>query len=156
MTELARMTPRQRSHATYMHDVMQRLEWDFHHTLHKGRHIPPAWEEIARATPQATKVKVTLNLEADVLKFFKSMGTGHGPRMNDVLKAFMHARIAGVVEGAETIRQYREGVTLDRPDWGDMSRMMGHVPEEEPVDMSVGAVIDRAAALMAANRARRG
>lgn len=84
------------------------------------------------------------------------MGTGHGPRMNDVRQAFMHARIAGVLEGAETIRQYREGAAVERPDWGDMSRMMGAAPEDEPVDMSVSAVVDRAAALLAANRARRG
>jgi hypothetical protein len=74
--------------------------------------------------------------------------------MNDVRQAFMHARIAGVVEGAETIRQYREGG--ERPDWGDISRMMGAAPEDEPVDMSVSAVVDRAATLLAANRARRG
>jgi uncharacterized protein (DUF4415 family) len=156
MTDIARMTPRARSHATYMFDVMQRLEWDFHHTIHRARRIPPAWHEIAKETPHQTKVKVTLEVEADVLKFFKSMGRGHGPRMNDVLKAFMHARIAGVLEGAETIRQYREGAAVDRPDWGDMSRMMGGAPEDEPVDVSPAAVVDRAMALMAANKARRG
>ena len=154
MTDFARMTPRQRSHATYMHDVMQRLEFDFHATIHRGRRIPPAWAEIARATPAQTKVKVTLNIEADVLKFFKSMGRGHGPRMNDVLKAFMHARIAGVVEGPDTISQYRDGAEVPRPDWGDFSRMLGRAPEDEPDEMTPMEMVDRAQALLAANRAR--
>jgi uncharacterized protein (DUF4415 family) len=155
MTEFTRMTPRQRSHATYMLDVMQRLEWDFHHTIHKGRRIPAEWAEIARATPHQTKVKVTLDIEADVLKFFKTMGKGHGPRMNDVLKAYMHARIAGVIEGPDTIRQYHAEGGTDRPEWGDISRMMGVAPEDEPVEaMSQAEVFDRAVALMVANRAR--
>lgn len=153
MTDFARMSPRQRSHATYMADVMQRLEWDFHHTIHQSRRIPPEWGEIARATPEHVKLKVTLMVEADVLKFFKSMGRGHGPRMNDVLKAFMHARIAGVVEGPDTIKQYREGV-LGQPDWGDTSRMLGRVPEDEPDEMSPTEMVDRAMALLAMNRAR--
>jgi hypothetical protein len=71
-----------------------------------------------------------------------------------LLKAFMHTRIAGVIEGAETIAQYRVGG--EEPDWGDVSRMMGQVPEDEPEVRTPKAMVDRAMALMAANRARRG
>ena len=35
------------------------------------------------------KVKVNLRLEADVLKFFKSMGPEHSGRINDVLRSFI-------------------------------------------------------------------
>ena len=108
MPDLAKQTPRQSAQMTYMMDVMRRLEWDLHNTIELTGRIPEAWHDIATATPRAAKVKVTLSLEADVLKFFKSMGEGYGPRMNDVLKSYMHARLAGVIRGAETLAHYRE------------------------------------------------
>ena len=151
MTDLARMTPRQRSHYTYMMDVMSRLEWDFHNAIHRRGRIPSEWTDIARTTPRQTKQKVTFEVEADVLKFFKQMGKGHGPRMNDVLRAFMHARLAGVVDGAESLAIYREGAKVNtgpRPEFGDIARMMGEAPEEEPQAEGYRASLDRALALM--------
>ncbi len=38
------------------------------------------------------------------LEFFRAMGTGHTTRMADVLKAFMHARFAGMAKGPEAVR----------------------------------------------------
>lgn len=134
MPDFAKMTPRQRSHATYLLDVMQRLEWDFHNAIHAAGRVPRAWDEIARETPHQTKHKITLDLESDVLKFFKSMGKGHGARINAVLKSYMHARLAGVVEGAETLATFqRNAATYDdtRPAFGDVAKMMGEVPEPE-------------------------
>ena len=134
MSDLTKMTPRQRSHYTYLMDVMSRLDWDFHNAIHRAGRIPADWSEIARATPRSTKTKVTFEVEADVLKFFRAMGKGHGPRMNDVLRAFMHARLAGVVEGAETLAIYREGAAQKgaRPEFGDVARLLGEEPEPEP------------------------
>ncbi len=136
MTDFAKMTPRQRTHFTYMMDVMHRLEWDFHNAIRSAGRVPPAWAEIARATPHQTKQKITLDLETDVLKFFKAMGKGHGPRINDVLKSYMHARLAGVIEGAETLAMFqRDGATMsaERPAFGDVAKMLGEVPEAEPL-----------------------
>ncbi len=158
MTDLTRLTPRQRSHYTYLMDVMSRLDWDFHNTIHRHGRIPPDWAEIAQATPRRTKVKVTFEVEEDVLKFFKQMGKGHGPRMNDVLRCFMHARLAGVVEGAETLAIYREGATANagpRPGFGDTARMMGEAPEPEPEAHTMRASLDRAMALLEKARALR-
>ena len=42
------------------------------------------------------KLAVSLRLDADVLRFFRGFGAGYQTRINEVLKAFMHAR-----EGAE-------------------------------------------------------
>ncbi|GAB1362228.1 hypothetical protein MASR1M32_14640 [Rhodobacter sp.] len=42
-------------------------------------------------------------VEADVLRFFRSLGLGHTTKMADVLAAFMHARLAGVVKGPEDV-----------------------------------------------------
>ncbi len=113
---------------TYMMDVMRRLEWDQHNTIELTGRSPEEWHEIATATPRAAKVKVTLTLEADVLKFFKSMGEGYGPRINDVLKSYMHARLAAVIRGAETVAHYREREELHagaKPQFGDVAQAMG-------------------------------
>ncbi len=134
MPNLRKQTPRQRAQMTYMMDVMRRLEWDLHNTIEMTGRIPEAWHEIATATPRTAKAKVTLRLEADVVKFFKSMGEGYGPRMNDVLKSYMHARLAGVIRGAETIAHYRrreDGLDGPKPEFGDMARLVGEEWEDE-------------------------
>ena len=125
MTDLKKQTPRQRAEMTYMMDVMRRLEWDLHNTIELTGRIPEEWHEIATATPRRAKVKVNLYLEADVVKFFKSMGEGYGPRINDVLRSYMHARLAGVIRGAETIPHYRhraEAHDGPKPQFGDLAR----------------------------------
>ncbi|NJS39108.1 MAG: BrnA antitoxin family protein [Rhodobacteraceae bacterium] len=116
MPNLKKQTPRRRAQMSYMMDVMRRLEWDLHNSIEMTGRIPEAWHEIAQATPRTVKEKVTLRLEADVVKFFRSMGPDYGPRINDVLKSYMHARLAGVIRGAETIDHYRKrGEVYDGP-----------------------------------------
>ncbi|GLS85558.1 hypothetical protein GCM10010873_05310 [Cypionkella aquatica] len=135
MPDIAKMTPRQRSHFTYLMDVMLRLEWDFHNAIRSNGRVPLAWEEIARETPHQIKEKITLDLDKDVLKFFKAMGKGHGPRINAVLKNFMHARLSGVVEGSETLASYQRDAARNagaRPAFGEIARMLGEEPEPEP------------------------
>lgn len=134
MPNLTRQSPRQRAHMTYMMDVMRRLEWDLHNTIELTGRIPAEWHEIAQATPRSTRVKVNIGLEADVVKFFKSMGAGYGPRINDVLRSYMHARLAGVIRGAETIAHYRERAERHdgpKPEFGDLAREMGEAWADE-------------------------
>lgn len=128
MTDLKSLTPKQTAQYTYMMDVMRRLEWDFHNTIEMTGRIPDAWHEIARRTPRRAKVKVNLGLDEEVVKFFRSMGEGYGPRINDVLKSYMHARLAGVIRGAETLAHFRtraEDHTGPKPAFGDHARKMG-------------------------------
>lgn len=56
------------------------------------------------------KLAVSLRLDADVLRFFRGFGAGYQTRINEVLKAFMHARMGGE-NGATTIPASR----LPRP-----------------------------------------
>lgn len=59
------------------------------------------------------------------------MGAGHLPRMNAVLRSYMHARLAGVLKGAGTMdfyRKQREDHDGARPLWGDTARMDGEAP----------------------------
>ena len=135
MPDLRKQTPRQRAQMTYMMDVMRRLEWDLHNTIEATGRIPEEWHEIARKTPRAARAKVTLRLETDVVKFFKSMGPDYGPRINDVLRSYMHARLAGVLRGAETLDHYRKRDEAHAgpkpqfgelgPDWSEAARHIG-------------------------------
>lgn len=150
MPDLRKQTPRQRAQMTYMMDVMRRLEWDLHNTIELTGRIPEAWHEIATATPRSAKKRVCIALEADVLKFFKSMGEGYGPRINDVLKSYMHARLAGVIRGAETLAHYREreeAYAGEKPSFGDVARVAGGAWEDvgPPVVEAVRVRVQEAA-----------
>lgn len=141
MPDLKKQTPRQRAQMTYMMDVMRRLEWDLHNTIELTSRIPEAWHEIATATPRSAKAKVTLALEADVLKFFRSMGEGYGPRINEVLKSYMHARLAGVIRGAETLAHYREREEAHadaKPAFGDVAQAVGQDWEDQGPEVVEG------------------
>jgi uncharacterized protein (DUF4415 family) len=134
MPNLKKQTPRQRAQMSYMMDVMRRLEWDLHNSIEMTGRIPEEWHEIAKATPRSVKAKVTLRLEDDVVKFFRSMGPDYGPRINDVLRSYMHARLAGVIRGAETIAHYRKREDVHdgrKPQFGDLDRELGEPWEDE-------------------------
>jgi len=110
---------KQREHHYYMLDAMRRFEWDMHHRIWMEQRIPSDWREIA-GRREVEKVRVTLRIDADVVKWFRSMGPGYQPRMNDVLQSFMHAKLAGLLRGDETIEPFRESgwATMEMPRWG--------------------------------------
>jgi hypothetical protein len=62
------------------------------------------------------------------------MGEGYGPRINDVLRSYMHARLAGVIRGAETVAHFRHRAEVHegpKPAFGDFDREMGEAWEDE-------------------------
>lgn len=114
----------QRRNYHYVADAMRKLEWDLHSTILREMRIPPAWHEIAQKKGDRPKRRVTIRIDEDVVKFFESMGTNWHPRINWVLSAWMHGRLAGLIDGPETMSYFREakhhplveGAT--RPVWG--------------------------------------
>ena len=65
--------------------------------------VPPGWHAVARLAPVTPpKAKLTLKLDADIVTWFRALGRGWQPRMNAVLRAYMHAVISKAVAGAET------------------------------------------------------
>jgi hypothetical protein len=51
-----------------------------------------------------------------------------------VLKSYMHARLAGVIRGAETLAHYREREEAwsgEKPAFGDVAKAMGGAWEDE-------------------------
>ena len=91
-----KLTKTQNEHFYYMADAMRRLEWDLHSTVFHAQRIPRDWHQIATQR-ETEKTRITLRVDRDVVKWFRSMGPGYQPRMNDVLRAFMHAKLAGLL-----------------------------------------------------------
>jgi uncharacterized protein (DUF4415 family) len=121
MTKLNNLTKTQRPHYHYMADAMRRLEHDLHNAIHMTGKIPLGWHEIAKSRGRGKMRRITLRLEEDVIRFFKSMGEGYQPRINDVLRVWMYGRLAGVIGGAETTDYYKDGQTYHdgrKPAWG--------------------------------------
>lgn len=78
--------------------TLRSLESDLRWGLEGSMRIPVAWHEIAQEAASPAKTQITLRLDEDVLKFFRSMGRGYYGRINAVLRAFMLARLAEVVK----------------------------------------------------------
>ncbi len=102
-------TKTQRQHLSYAEEVHSRLEAEF-----DTPRIPDGWHDIWRERDRRDekRQRVTLALDADVVRFFRSMGKGYQPRMNRVLRAFMHDRLAGLVAGPEDRVDFRDAEQL--------------------------------------------
>lgn len=117
---MARNSKIRREHFNYFVDVMTDIEWDLQKPLLERGRVPPLWHEIARDRLPKRKVKVTLGIEEDVVRFFRSMGRGYQVRMNDVLRAWMHGRIADLIEGPDAEDRGRAlRLALPAPRFGD-------------------------------------
>lgn len=94
--------PPKKTTATAYHQlgqVLRDLETDLRWRLEGSARIPAAWHDIAQERIHPPRQKISLRVDADVLRFFRAMGEGHLARMNAVLRAFMLARLAEVVKG---------------------------------------------------------
>ena len=137
--EPGKMRGKAAAHYHYMSDAMRRLEWDLHHRIEVTGRIPPEWHEIAQEEPRFGTERVSLRLDADVVRFFRSMGLGYGPRINRVLRTYMHARLAGVIRGADTAPEFRVRMEGERPLWGDTAALMGAGPGPDAAEREVEA-----------------
>lgn len=138
MTKPKDMTKAQRIHWAYAIDARRMIEHDLHAVAAKLRSLPPEWDEIWQDKDRrdAKRVPVTIRLDADVVRFFKAMGAGYQPRMNRVLRTFMHYRLAGFIEGPDTTdyvlrpETIAEGYTR-RPTWGGVQQMLAEWEERK-------------------------
>ncbi len=110
----------QKENFNYFHDLMRQIEWDLHQVVLDAKRVPKEWNAIARARAPSVKTRITMRVEADVVKFFRKMGPGYQTRMNDVLAAWMHGRIAGLIRGADAMDvDTRVLAIMGRPRIGD-------------------------------------
>ncbi|CTQ48761.1 BrnA antitoxin family protein [Jannaschia donghaensis] len=100
-------TKTQRDRRSEMVGMMTRFQWDLAHAATRDAMVPEAWREVYEKR-SSKKRKVSLYLDEDVYKLFKSMGAGMGPRMNVVLGAFARARLAGLLDGEDLVEEARE------------------------------------------------
>lgn len=73
-------------------------------------HIPPEWhtlEEDVQVTEK--KVKVTLYLDAPVLRFYRAMGVGYHERINRLLSTWMNMKLAGELDLERALNE-RNGI----------------------------------------------
>lgn len=122
MTRDTRHRPRTQAkklHFNYLFDRLKQLEWDLHHPIAQDWAIPRDWHEIASRPQRGKKVRISLWVEADVVRFFKALGHPYQPRMNDVLRAFMEARLSGILREEGDIEDYfNQSKTEPRPELG--------------------------------------
>lgn len=137
--DAGRMKGKAAAHYHYMADAMRRLEWDLHHKIEATGRIPPEWHEIAQEEGRVGTERVAIRLDRDVVRFFRSMGLGYGPRINRVLRSYMHARLAGVIRGAETAPAFRLRMEGERPMWGETAAAMGEGPGPDAAEREVEA-----------------
>jgi len=103
-TDPVDMTKKERIEWMRSTDALRAVEYDLHDTMNRAEMIPNEWHQIWEDLDHrdVKRTRVTVSLDADVVRFFKSMGPGYQPRMNRVLRAFMHSRLARIVDGPET------------------------------------------------------
>ncbi len=132
-----RFTRSQRIEYRFLADAMRQLEFDIRHPVLMEPHLPREWHAL---TEVAHKRKpISIRMDEDVLRFFKSLGPGYQRRMILVLRAFMHARRSQMLEGPESIDYIAEGLEEDarggrRPVRGDTEREMREIMGPEDGD----------------------
>jgi uncharacterized protein (DUF4415 family) len=90
-----------------MHDL-ERLQQDLSvDWLDKS--LPDDWNGMEWEEPIGRhKTRVTLRLDADMVRWFRKLGPGYGPRINRVLRIYWMALLAG------QIKAYPEDNTIPR------------------------------------------
>ncbi len=103
MDETKRSTSAERHYNRMLLEMSELETWNRNRKL-KEAHLPEAWREIAREAelPQK-KVPVTIRLDADLAKWFRSQGLGHQTRMNRVLRAYMLALLSKEIRAADDL-----------------------------------------------------
>ncbi|WP_235953006.1 BrnA antitoxin family protein [Salipiger sp. PrR002] len=125
--KLTEMTKTERMHFQYAVDAMEMVERDLLDRMWDRRGCPPDWHAICRETDRRDlrRTRCTIALDADVVKFFKALGPGYQSRINRVLRAFMHYRLAKVLDGPDTSdfimrpELVEEQARKERTRWGD-------------------------------------
>ena len=126
------MTKTDRKHWGFGVDAMKMIEYELMGYMHEFRALPRDWDQIWEDQDKRDpkRKKITISVDEDVLRFFKGLGPGYQPRMNRILRAFMHFRLAKLIEGPDVtdyILKPDEMLEKARmkPRWGDTDRTFG-------------------------------
>lgn len=106
MTDFAMPEDRKRTKAeerAYSLAVRELYELEELNRLRKlrAKHVPQEWRTIERDAPvRAKKARVTAAFDADLVRWYRSLGHGYQARMNRVLRTYMLLAIAKEIESA--------------------------------------------------------
>ena len=122
-------TARQRAEAELFTEAARAFDWDLRYAVSSGRVIPSEWRETFKSeTPP--KTRVTIGLDADVVKLFRSMGKGWQTSLNLVVRAYVKARLAGLLHAPDSLE----------PPAGEIPERPMEVPKAETADEVMDAV----------------
>ena len=118
-------TSREKDHFYCLIDIMNQLEHDLYQPILRQQALPAAWQTISRQRKISKKKRITIGIEEDVLKFFRGLGHPYQPRMNDVLRSFMHAKLAGVLARFPDLvdENFEFWAEQPRPKIGDLEKL---------------------------------
>jgi uncharacterized protein (DUF4415 family) len=98
MLDRKRSKTEERSFARMLDDLEEQ-EIAFERFKRTRSLVPPGWHSVERrAEIKPKKTKLTVTLDADMVAWFRALGRGYQPRMNAVLRAYMHAVISKEIE----------------------------------------------------------
>ncbi|WP_209426619.1 BrnA antitoxin family protein [Pararhodobacter sp. SW119] len=103
MTRMTKAVAAERAHYHHLADTMKDLERALNRGLREGGFIPEEWQAVAQAAPEPRRTKMTIRLDEDVVRFFRLMGINFHGRINQVLRAFMLARLSRALNGPESV-----------------------------------------------------
>ena len=95
-----RMTARQRAAYEDFVETSRAFDWDLRYAVSTGRVIPEAWRT-AFGAKVVKKEQVTIRLDADAVKYFRSFGRGWQASLNLVVRAYVKARLAGILKSPD-------------------------------------------------------
>jgi len=122
-------TQAERTQVGYFADALRMVEHDILKTVVARQGLPKEWHEVA-SNPRHAKTRVTIRLDEDVVKFFRGFGPGWQPRLNTVLRSFMHGRLAKIIEGPDTtdfVMRPEEVEEMSPPGWGQVEEQMAEL-----------------------------
>lgn len=89
MNERKRTKAEERAYAAAMTELYDLEIWQAQRKL-RDKHVPAEWHTLAKDTPtRPKKERVTAAYDADMVKWYRSLGHGYQARMNKVLRTYM-------------------------------------------------------------------
>ena len=132
------MTARQRLHYRFFHDQAMQFDYDLRHAIWIRHVLPDEWRQEMRSEPVKGKTRVTLRLDEDLVRFFRAFGPGWQTRLNTVVRAYVKARLAGILDEPDGVMSMTRGLSR-RPGFGTFERVaQGLDPWGEETDGNGG------------------
>jgi hypothetical protein len=122
-----RLTPAQKAEYRFFYDAVRQLDWDLRSDLWAEGRIPRDWRDLIEDEGRPGKERVTLRLDADLVKFFRrKWGRGYQAEVNLVLRAFFKLHMSRMVKGEAGFEALlAEAQRTPRPRIGEAERELG-------------------------------